>query len=69
MALEAVVFPQDPFTYSYKDYLYSLVGGESPASEGAYDYGSLAAEEKALLGIINSYVLIQHSNWPIGHLN
>ncbi|KAL2317672.1 hypothetical protein Fmac_031548 [Flemingia macrophylla] len=27
MALEAVVFPQDPFTYNCKDYLYSLVGG------------------------------------------
>lgn len=27
MALEAVVFPQDPFTYNCKDYLYSLIGG------------------------------------------
>lgn len=35
MALEAVVFPQDPFTYgcNNKDYLYSLVGG------GSHDYG------------------------------
>lgn len=67
MALEAVVFPQDPFTYNYKDYLYSLVGG-NPPSEGSnwnrHEYGSFAEEEKALLGIINSNIEHNlHANW------
>ncbi|BAT78487.1 transcription factor bHLH94-like [Vigna umbellata] len=50
MALEAVVFPQDPFPYACKDYFYSLVGA-------APDYGFQAAEEeKLLLGIINNNI-------------
>ncbi|KAK7385342.1 hypothetical protein VNO78_31058 [Psophocarpus tetragonolobus] len=56
MALEAVVFPQDPFTYgcNNKDYLYSLVGG------GSHEY----PEEKALVGIINNNIdHTLHANW------
>ncbi|RDX89413.1 Transcription factor bHLH94, partial [Mucuna pruriens] len=48
MALEAVVYPQDPFAYGCKDYLYSLVGATP-------NYGfQQAEEEKLLLGIINN---------------
>ncbi|KAG5018924.1 hypothetical protein GLYMA_06G100000v4 [Glycine max] len=60
MALEAVVFPQDPFAYGCnKDYLYSLVGATP-------NYGNFQAaeEEKVLLGIINNN--IEHNlyaNW------
>ncbi|RDX60819.1 Transcription factor bHLH96, partial [Mucuna pruriens] len=59
MALEAVVFPQDPFTYGCnKDYLYSLVGG------GSHDYDFQAEEEKALVGIINNNIdHTLHANW------
>ncbi|KAL2339955.1 hypothetical protein Fmac_007895 [Flemingia macrophylla] len=55
MALEAVVFSQDPFGYGCnKDYLYSLVGASS-------NYGFQAAEEeKVLLGIINNNIQQQH---------
>lgn len=61
MALEAVVFPQDPFTYGCNkdNYLYSLFGGGGSAAsdEGSWshDYygGSQTAQEKALLGIVN----------------
>ncbi|QCE15914.1 transcription factor bHLH94-like [Vigna unguiculata] len=50
MALEAVVFPQDPFPYACKDYFYSPVGA-------APNYGFQAAEEeKLLLGIINNNI-------------
>ncbi|KAK7410496.1 hypothetical protein VNO78_01316 [Psophocarpus tetragonolobus] len=58
MALEAVVFPQDPFAYGCKDYLYSLVGATS-------NYGFQAAEEeKVLLGIINNNIEQNlHANW------
>ncbi|KAL2655869.1 hypothetical protein AAZV13_04G089400 [Glycine max] len=58
MALEAVVFPQDPFTYGCdKDYLYSLV---------EHNYGNFQAaeEEKVLLGIINNNIEHNfHANW------
>ncbi|KAK7282840.1 hypothetical protein RIF29_11925 [Crotalaria pallida] len=67
MALEAVVFPQDPFSYgcNNKDYLYSLVGeGGAEESTGggpawSQDYGfqtTSAEEEKLLLGIINNNI-------------
>ncbi|KAJ1424712.1 Myc-type, basic helix-loop-helix [Sesbania bispinosa] len=63
MALEAVVFPQDPFTYNSKDYLYSLVGNGS----WGHDYGILqeVEEEKVLLGIINNNNIENklHANW------
>ncbi|XP_027356512.1 transcription factor bHLH96-like [Abrus precatorius] len=52
MALEAVVFPQDPFTYCYKDHLYSNYGFQ------------VAEEEKLLLGIINNNIEQSlHANW------
>ncbi|XP_027333196.1 transcription factor bHLH96 [Abrus precatorius] len=52
MALEAVVFPQDPFTYGCKDYMYSLVGGFQ------------GSEDKALVGIINNNKEHNlHANW------
>ena len=41
MALEAVVFQQDPFSYGCKDF-YSLGGGSGPCS---YDVGFLQQEE------------------------
>ncbi|TKY74403.1 Transcription factor bHLH96 [Spatholobus suberectus] len=66
MALEAVVFPQDPFTYGCKDYLYSLVGGGAGSSGGwSHNYGFQAAEEeKVLLGIINNNIEQNlHANW------
>ncbi|KAF7829969.1 transcription factor bHLH96-like [Senna tora] len=43
MALEAVVFPQDPFSYSFKD-LYSLLGGGWSEEEAKL-------EEKGMVGI------------------
>ncbi|XP_061362129.1 transcription factor bHLH96-like [Gastrolobium bilobum] len=66
MALEAVVFPQDPFSYGCKDYLYSLLGGGSAASDSTWnnDYGFQATEEKAILGIINNNIEHNlHANW------
>ncbi|KAK7275806.1 hypothetical protein RIF29_16930 [Crotalaria pallida] len=61
MALEAVVFPQDSFTYgcNNKDYLYSLIGGASG------DFGfQTSEEEKAFLGIINNNIEQSlHANW------
>ena len=69
MALEAVVYPQDPFTYGCKDYLYSFLGGGGGGGAGSaacsggawssnhHDYGFQAAEEeKVLLGIINNNI-------------
>ncbi|CAJ1974068.1 unnamed protein product [Sphenostylis stenocarpa] len=58
MALEAVVFPQDPFPYACKDYFYSLVGATP-------NFGYQAAEEeKVLLGIINNNIEHNlHANW------
>ncbi|KAK7311652.1 hypothetical protein RJT34_09925 [Clitoria ternatea] len=65
MALDAVVFPQDPFTYGFnnKDYLYSLVAGGG----WNHNYGFQTEEqEKLLLGIINNddgNNIEQHANW------
>ncbi|XP_020202121.1 transcription factor bHLH94 [Cajanus cajan] len=61
MALEAVVFPQDPFGYGCKDYLYSLVGATA-------NYAFQAPEqEKVVLGIINNNNnnnnIQHHANW------
>lgn len=59
MALETVVFPQDPsFSYGCKDYMYSLVGATA-------NYGFQAAEEeKVLLGIINNNLEQNlHATW------
>ncbi|TKY56291.1 Transcription factor bHLH96 [Spatholobus suberectus] len=50
MALEAVVFPQDPFTYGCKDYFYSLVGG------GSHDYGITTTTN-------NNIDHTLHANW------
>lgn len=73
MALETVVFPQDPFGYGCKDYSYSLVGGggggggSAVASGGSWshNYGlQEAEEEKVLLGIINNNIEQSiHENW------
>ena len=79
MALEAVVFPQDPLnSYGYKDhnYLYSIVGGGSVApSGGAWNghdfYGLQASEEEknnvnAHVGVVNNNIIEQsplHANW------
>ncbi|KAI4307440.1 hypothetical protein L6164_030629 [Bauhinia variegata] len=69
MALEAVVFPQDPFTnYGCKDLYSLLAAGGGPASGGAawiHDYGSLQVEEeKALVGIINGNTEQNlHASW------
>ncbi|XP_047163395.1 transcription factor bHLH96-like [Vigna umbellata] len=54
MALEAVVFPQDPFTYPCnKDYFYSLLHNNLQE-----------AENKAFLGIItNNIDHTLHANW------
>lgn len=61
MALEAVVFAQDPFTYSCKD-LYSLV-----AAWNHDDYGFHGEEEeKALVGLINNNTEqsdVLHATW------
>ncbi|KAI5404585.1 transcription factor bHLH94 [Lathyrus oleraceus] len=64
MALETVVFPQDPFNYTYKDNYFNLLSN---------DYGNtstLQAEEQenVLLGIINNNNNIVeqqnlHANW------
>ncbi|XP_061371777.1 transcription factor bHLH96-like [Gastrolobium bilobum] len=54
MALDAVVFPQDPFTYGYKDCLYSL----------EFQAAAAAEEEKFLLGIINNNIEQSlNANW------
>lgn len=68
MTLEAVVFPQDPFTYGCKDYLYSLVGGGNTQSEVSWsnNYGSQTTEEKDLFGIVNNNNIdynTLHANW------
>ncbi|KAK7301153.1 hypothetical protein RJT34_12014 [Clitoria ternatea] len=72
MALEAVVFPQDPFTYGCKDYLYSLVGGGNNTNNtnitnnNVNHYGFQEAQEKALVGIINTNIEHKHNlhaNW------
>ncbi|XVE95241.1 hypothetical protein REPUB_Repub02eG0079200 [Reevesia pubescens] len=64
MALEAVVYPEDPFTYICKE-LYSLVGGGALG----YDFCSFQEEDKALLGILDNNIEQQqgshnlHANW------
>ncbi|KAI4337655.1 hypothetical protein L6164_016041 [Bauhinia variegata] len=67
MALEAVVFPQDPFSnYSCKD-LYSFLAAAGGGAWNTHDYGSLRVEEdKALVGIINNNVVVEqnlHAIW------
>ncbi|CAJ1971725.1 unnamed protein product [Sphenostylis stenocarpa] len=54
MALQAVVFPQDPFAYPCnKDYMYSLV-----------ENNFQVAENKALVGIISNNIdHTLHANW------
>lgn len=64
MALEAIVFPQDPLIYSCKDYLYSLV--ETTPSEGSWshNYGCQTKDEEDLFKIISNS--LDHnilSNW------
>ncbi|XP_007018123.2 PREDICTED: transcription factor bHLH96 [Theobroma cacao] len=60
MALEAVVYPQDPFTYACKDFY--LVGG------GAWGYDFCFQEEdKALLGILDNN--IEQGSSPHLHAN
>ncbi|XVE55552.1 hypothetical protein DITRI_Ditri03aG0168200 [Diplodiscus trichospermus] len=64
MALEAVVYPQDPFTYACKDF-YPVTGGG--AWGGAYDF-CFQEDDKALLGILNNSIEQQqsthlHANW------
>ena len=63
MALEAVVYPQDPFSYGCKDF-YSLGGGGAWSS--SYDL-ALQEEDKALLGILdnnnNKEQQGLHANW------
>lgn len=62
MALEAVVYPQDPFGYGCKDF-YSL-GGGGGGGGGAWGYDELA-DDKALLGILEHNNIDQgpHANW------
>lgn len=52
MALEAVVYPQDPFTYASKDF-YSIGGGGGAWGCGGYDFCFQDEEDKALLEILN----------------
>ncbi|XWS14954.1 hypothetical protein CRYUN_Cryun35bG0052600 [Craigia yunnanensis] len=61
MALEAVVYPQDPFTYTCKDFYHVGVG-----AWGGYDF--CFEEDKALIGILNNNIEQQGSthlqaNW------
>ncbi|TKY65197.1 Transcription factor bHLH94 [Spatholobus suberectus] len=50
MALGVMVFPQDPFTCSCKDYFYSSVGG------GSHDYGITTTTN-------NNIDHTLHANW------
>ncbi|XWS23938.1 hypothetical protein CRYUN_Cryun28dG0058600 [Craigia yunnanensis] len=64
MALEAVVYPQDPFTYACKDF-YPVGGGGG--AWGGYDF-CFQEEDKALLEILNNNIEQQgntplHANW------
>jgi hypothetical protein len=55
MALDAVIYPQDPFSYGCSDF-YSMGG----AAAWGYDL-ALKEEDKALLGILDQQGL--HANW------
>ncbi|XVF64841.1 hypothetical protein PTKIN_Ptkin09bG0198900 [Pterospermum kingtungense] len=62
MALEAVVYPQDPFTYACKDF-YSVGEG----GWGGYDF-CFQKEDKALPGVFDNNSIEQgnhhlHANW------
>ncbi|KAL7262539.1 hypothetical protein ACSBR1_000827 [Camellia fascicularis] len=51
MALEAVIYPQDPFSYACKEF--ATVGGGGGAGGGGWGYGgdfSLLVEDKAFVG-------------------
>ena len=73
MALETVVYSQDPFGYGCKDF-YSLLGAPGGANWG-YDFGlqqqqeenqELEEEEdKSLVGIFSNHTMDQtlHANW------
>ncbi|KAJ7965758.1 transcription factor bHLH96-like [Quillaja saponaria] len=78
MALEAVVFPQDPFSYGCKDFYSSLVGGGGGGGGGSHggawshdDFAlQLEEEDKALSGIIDNKIEHNtniaanfHANW------
>lgn len=65
MALEAAIYPQDPFSYGCGDF-YSLGGGGG----AAWGYDNLALqqeeEDKALLGILHHDINTEqglHANW------
>jgi hypothetical protein len=55
MALDAVIYPQDPFSYGCSDF-YSMGG----AVAWGYDI-TLKEQDKALLGILDQQGL--HANW------
>ncbi|XVE60547.1 hypothetical protein DITRI_Ditri05aG0137500 [Diplodiscus trichospermus] len=63
MALEAVIYPQDPFTYACEDF-YHVVGG---GGAWGYDFCFQNEDHKALLGISDNNDIEQgnycHANW------
>lgn len=71
MALETVVFSQDPFGYGFKDF-YSLLGGPGGANWG-YDFclqqqqedQESLEEDKSLIGIFDNRIMDRtvHANW------
>ncbi|KAL5074910.1 hypothetical protein RYX36_013894 [Vicia faba] len=68
MALETVVFPQDPFNYSYKDNYFNLLTNDYVNSSSSTNLQA-QEQENLLLGIINNNnnVVEQqqnlHANW------
>ena len=64
MALEAVVYPQDPFGYGGKD-LYNLLAG---GANWAHDNFNLAKEEEEH-GSISTFLENQTENYPYGDWN
>ncbi|GAU32498.1 hypothetical protein TSUD_317050 [Trifolium subterraneum] len=67
MALETVVYPQDPFNYSYKDNYFNSLSNDYVSVTNLQD----EEQENVLLGIINNNVEQQeqeqeqsiHANW------
>ncbi|XVF39585.1 hypothetical protein PTKIN_Ptkin01aG0045600 [Pterospermum kingtungense] len=60
MALEAVVYPQDPFTYACKDF-YSIAG--AGGAWGGYGFCFQEEEDKALVEILNNIEQQEGSPW------
>ncbi|OMP01276.1 hypothetical protein COLO4_11989 [Corchorus olitorius] len=67
MALEAVVFPQDPFTYACKEFFYPIGGSAAWANDFCFQ----EEEHKALLAILDNNVNgdIEHGNTHHLHAN